>query len=104
MCSTTARCSVFGLDATIRALFWTFMTECQEKTCKIFHNIPKSVTSMQPEERQHRISEYLQKVEFAALEEIAKKVEASVSTVRRDLSVLAASGSVVLPHGGGSSV
>jgi DeoR/GlpR family transcriptional regulator of sugar metabolism len=55
---------------------------------------------MQPEERQHRISEYLQKVEFAALEEIAKKVEASVSTVRRDLSVLEASGSVRRTHGG----
>src|SRR5216684_4954808 len=55
---------------------------------------------MQPEERQHRISEYLQEVEFAALEEIAKKVEASVSTVRRDLSVLEAVGAVRRTHGG----
>lgn len=55
---------------------------------------------MQPEERQHRIGEYLQKVEFASLEEIAKQVTASVSTVRRDLTVLEASGSVRRTHGG----
>jgi DeoR/GlpR family transcriptional regulator of sugar metabolism len=70
---------------------------------KNLQNIPKSSRIghwMQPEERQQRISEYLQKVEFAALEEIAKKVEASVSTVRRDLSVLEASGSVRRTHGG----
>ena len=34
---------------------------------------------MQPEERQQRIAEYLQKVEFASLEEIAHQVDASVS-------------------------
>lgn len=55
---------------------------------------------MQPEERQHRIGEYLQKVEFASLEEIANQVHASLSTVRRDLSVLEASGSVRRTHGG----
>lgn len=55
---------------------------------------------MQPEERQHRIGEYLQKVEFASLEEIARQVDASVSTVRRDLSVLEASGSLRRTHGG----
>ncbi len=55
---------------------------------------------MQPEERQHRISEYLQKVEFASLEEIASQVHASLSTVRRDLTVLEASGSVRRTHGG----
>jgi DeoR/GlpR family transcriptional regulator of sugar metabolism len=55
---------------------------------------------MQPEERQHRIGEYLQKVEFASLEEIAKQVDASVSTVRRDLSVLEASGTLKRTHGG----
>ena len=49
---------------------------------------------MQPEARQHRIAEYLQNVEFAALEEIAQQVDASVSTVRRDLSVLEAGGTV----------
>ena len=55
---------------------------------------------MQPEERQHRISEYLQSVEFASLEEIAKHVDASVSTVRRDLSILEAGGSFQRTHGG----
>jgi DeoR family transcriptional regulator, fructose operon transcriptional repressor len=55
---------------------------------------------MQPEERQHRIAEYLQKVEFAALEEIAKQVDASLSTVRRDLDVLQSSGNVQRTHGG----
>jgi DeoR/GlpR family transcriptional regulator of sugar metabolism len=55
---------------------------------------------MQPEERQHRICEYLQAVEFASLEEIAKHVSASVSTVRRDLSLLEASGNYQRTHGG----
>ena len=55
---------------------------------------------MQPEERQHRIGEYLQKVEFASLEEIAKLVDASLSTIRRDLSILEATGSVQRTHGG----
>jgi DeoR family fructose operon transcriptional repressor len=55
---------------------------------------------MQPEERQHRIGEYLQKVEFAALEEIAQQVHASTSTVRRDLTVLEAAGLVRRTHGG----
>src|SRR5882672_1566747 len=55
---------------------------------------------MQPEERQHRIGEYLQQVEFAALEEIARQVGASVSTVRRDLSVLEAEGNLQRTDGG----
>ncbi len=55
---------------------------------------------MQPEARQHRIEEYLQKVEFASLEEIAQQVDASVSTVRRDVSLLEAGGSVRRTHGG----
>jgi DeoR family fructose operon transcriptional repressor len=55
---------------------------------------------MHPEERQHRISEYLQKAEFASLEEIARHVEASVSTVRRDLTLLETSGMVRRTHGG----
>ena len=55
---------------------------------------------MQPEERQHRIGEYLQKVEFASLEDIARQVEASTSTVRRDLTTLEASGLVRRTHGG----
>jgi DeoR family fructose operon transcriptional repressor len=55
---------------------------------------------MQAEERQYRIGEYLLKVEFASLEEIAKQVDASVSTVRRDVTVLEATGSVQRTHGG----
>ena len=39
---------------------------------------------MQAEERQQRIAEFVQSVEFASLEEIAGKVDASVSTVRRE--------------------
>ena len=59
---------------------------------------------MQPEERQHRIAEYLQKVEFASLEEISQQVGASVSTVRRDLSLLEAAGNMRRTHGGASIV
>jgi DeoR/GlpR family transcriptional regulator of sugar metabolism len=55
---------------------------------------------MHPEERQHRISEFLQKVEFASLEEIARHVEASISTIRRDVSLLEITGSVRRTHGG----
>jgi DeoR/GlpR family transcriptional regulator of sugar metabolism len=55
---------------------------------------------MQPEERQFRIAEYLQKAEFASLEEIAKHVNASLSTVRRDVTVLEATGSLRRTHGG----
>jgi DeoR/GlpR family transcriptional regulator of sugar metabolism len=55
---------------------------------------------MQPEERQHRIGEFLQDAEFAGLDEIAKRVGASVSTVRRDLAVLEAAGGVKRTHGG----
>jgi DeoR/GlpR family transcriptional regulator of sugar metabolism len=55
---------------------------------------------VQLEERQKRIHEYLQKVEFALLEELAREVDASISTVRRDLSLLEASGTVKRTHGG----
>src|SRR6266704_2335347 len=55
---------------------------------------------MTAEERKHRIEGYLQKVEFAALEELARHVGASVSTVRRDLTVLEASGNLKRTHGG----
>jgi DeoR/GlpR family transcriptional regulator of sugar metabolism len=55
---------------------------------------------MHAEERQHRIGEYLLKVEFASLEEIAKQVDASVSTVRRDLTLLESSGALRRTHGG----
>jgi DeoR family fructose operon transcriptional repressor len=55
---------------------------------------------MQAAERQHRISEYLQKVEFAGLEDIAKQLDASVSTIRRDLTTLEATGVLRRTHGG----
>lgn len=55
---------------------------------------------MQPEERQKRIEEYLLKTEFASLEELSEQVDASVSTVRRDLDALEAKGSVRRTHGG----
>jgi len=55
---------------------------------------------MPPEERQHRIREYLAKVEFASLEEVASQVDASLSTVRRDLTVLETMGVLKRTHGG----
>ena len=55
---------------------------------------------MQAEERQYRLLEFLQRVEFASLEELAKQVDASVSTVRRDLTVLEAGGALRRTHGG----
>ena len=55
---------------------------------------------MQPEERQKRILEYLQQVEFSSLDELAQQVTVSSSTVRRDLDVLEASGIVRRTHGG----
>lgn len=55
---------------------------------------------VQLEERQSRIEQYLQKVEFASLEELAREVEASVSTVRRDLTALEANGTIKRTHGG----
>ena len=55
---------------------------------------------MQLEERYRRIEAYLQKMDFALLEELAREVDASVSTVRRDLSALEATGTVKRTHGG----
>lgn len=55
---------------------------------------------MTAEERKHRIEAYLQQVEFASLEELSEHVEASVSTVRRDLTALEEAGSVRRTHGG----
>lgn len=55
---------------------------------------------VQREERQQRLWEYLQKVEFAGLEELAAQVETSISTVRRDLTALEALGNVRRTHGG----
>jgi DeoR family fructose operon transcriptional repressor len=55
---------------------------------------------MTADERKHRIEAYLQRVEFASLEELSKHVETSVSTVRRDLTALEASGNLRRTHGG----
>ncbi|MES2694718.1 MAG: DeoR/GlpR family DNA-binding transcription regulator [Verrucomicrobiota bacterium] len=55
---------------------------------------------MQAEERQARIEAYLQKAEFASLEELAQSVEASVSTVRRDVTALEERGLARRTHGG----
>ena len=55
---------------------------------------------MTAEERRHRIEEYLQKVEFASLNELSQHVEVSASTVRRDLSVLEGGGGLKRTHGG----
>jgi DeoR/GlpR family transcriptional regulator of sugar metabolism len=55
---------------------------------------------MQPEARQKRIQDYLNRVEFASLEELAKEVDASVSSVRRDVAALESSGSLRRMHGG----
>ena len=55
---------------------------------------------MQAEERQKRIEEHLVEREFASLEELSELVDASVSTVRRDLGLLESKGSVRRTHGG----
>lgn len=55
---------------------------------------------MQAEERQIRIEAYLQKVEFASLDELSEEVDASTSTVRRDLTLLESKGTVRRTHGG----
>ena len=55
---------------------------------------------MTAEERKNRLEAYLQKVEFASLEELSQHVDASVSTVRRDLTALEAAGNLRRTHGG----
>jgi DeoR/GlpR family transcriptional regulator of sugar metabolism len=55
---------------------------------------------MTAEERQRRIEDHLQQVEFASLEELANAVNASVSTVRRDVTALEGNGNVRRTHGG----
>ena len=67
---------------------------------KIYQNLGQ----MQPEARRHRIEEYLQRVEFASLAELAGEVGASQSTVRRDLASLENGGNVRRTHGGGRIV
>jgi DeoR/GlpR family transcriptional regulator of sugar metabolism len=55
---------------------------------------------MTAEERKNRIEAYLQRVEFATLEELSQHVDASVSTVRRDLTALEVTGNFRRTHGG----
>jgi DeoR/GlpR family transcriptional regulator of sugar metabolism len=55
---------------------------------------------VQAEERQFLIEQHLQKVEFASLEELSERVDVSVSTVRRDLTLLEAKGALRRTHGG----
>jgi DeoR family fructose operon transcriptional repressor len=55
---------------------------------------------MQSEERQQRIEEHLATVEFASLDELSELVDASISTVRRDLDALESKGSLKRTHGG----
>lgn len=55
---------------------------------------------MTSEERKHRLAQYLQKAEFASLEELAAHAEVSVSTVRRDLTALEGDGLIRRTHGG----
>jgi DeoR/GlpR family transcriptional regulator of sugar metabolism len=55
---------------------------------------------MTAEERQKRIEEHLLKTEFASLEELSELVDASVSTVRRDVTLLESKGGVRRTHGG----
>lgn len=55
---------------------------------------------MQAELRHKLIEEYLGEVEFASLEELSEKVDASLSTVRRDLGLLSNTGRIRRTHGG----
>ncbi|MBX3747436.1 MAG: DeoR/GlpR transcriptional regulator [Verrucomicrobiae bacterium] len=55
---------------------------------------------MQAEERQARIEDHLNRAEFASLDELAELVDASPSTVRRDLQTLEGRGTVRRTHGG----
>ena len=55
---------------------------------------------MHAEERQSKLESYLQKAEFAGLEELAQHVGVSVSTIRRDLATLESRSPVRRTHGG----
>ncbi len=55
---------------------------------------------MTAEERKRKIEIYLSKVEFASLEELSRHVDASPSTVRRDLNLLEGAGNIRRTHGG----
>lgn len=55
---------------------------------------------MQSEERRTKIDSYLQDAEFASLEELARAVGRSISTVRRDVAELEREGKAKRTHGG----
>ena len=55
---------------------------------------------MSPEARQKLVQDYVNRVEFASLEELAREVDASVSTVRRDIAALEVAGGLRRTHGG----
>ncbi len=55
---------------------------------------------MNAEVRQKKIEEHLRKVEFASLDELASLFDASVSTVRRDVTQLEAKNIAKRTHGG----
>lgn len=55
---------------------------------------------MTAEQRQNLIESHIQKVEFASLEELSAIVGVSISTVRRDLNILEAAGTIRRTHGG----
>ena len=56
---------------------------------------------MTADERKHRIEAYLQRVEFASLEELAQtRRSVDFDQVRRDLSMLEAAGGLRRTHGG----
>ena len=76
--------------------FGIYVKEYIAQSIKIY----QSRARMQAEERQLRIEEYLQKVEFASLDELSELVDASSSTVRRDLTLLESKGGVQRTHGG----
>lgn len=86
--------------AEILSITGQIVAKCQCKhpdSSITFHFLPNP---MQPEERQAKIEAYLQKAEFASLEELAQNVGVSVSTVRRDLAALEANHSIRRTHGG----
>src|SRR5262249_14657651 len=72
----------------------------QNKSFKKFQNPPTSPLNMEARGAPKPIEEYLVKTEFSSLDELSEQVDASVSTVRRDLSVLEAKGTVRRTHGG----
>jgi DeoR family fructose operon transcriptional repressor len=90
-----SRCSGGHIAASFDR-FIHFVNKYLAKSSNIYHIVAR----MTAEERKHRLEAYLQQVEFASLEDLAKHVGSSVSTVRRDLTVLEAAGNLKRTHGG----